>query len=135
MTKWSPVIPGTNIDRVDIIVTARSAYQERIKYGRIDENQFNKLARAGVLSIIQIADIYGWERQSVYVRFWKAGIELPKHTARGRLEPKYLEILELAVKAKRLGKPVPPPIRDELRIATSPSLLEHLTGIQVAGGL
>lgn len=128
---WERNIPGTDVDRLAFITLVRRCYEDGQVYGIIDPMRLAELTRCRVLTVRQLATVYGMGRQSMYQRIWKAQLDLPEHTVQGNINPKALDSMEVAVKMLVLGKSVPYDLQSQCRYGTSPKLLEHITGIPI----
>lgn len=133
IVKWEPCVPGTDVERVELLQLAARCWDDQHVYSIIEPDRFKILTGYGVLTVIQLAQIFGIGRQAVYVRMLRAGVPLPEHTASGKLNAEYLDMMVVAVKAMRLGKYVPSALIPAIYNAASPKLLEHLTGLPVKG--
>lgn len=128
---WSPVIPGTNLSRIEVIQQMVELYREPN-----DQGMF-RLLRYEVLTVGQIAAIRGLSRQRVYIKMLQAGIGVPKRDAlvAGTL---HAEHLNAALRAVTVILANPNKLRGEHIVALeklgSPGVVRHLTGVDVRKG-
>jgi len=131
--EWQPCVPGTDVQRIELLQLMQRAAHYAHNFDIIEPDTFEALVSGGVLTVMQLSQIFDIGRQAIYVRLLRAGVPLPEHTCAGRLHIEYLETMIVAVKALAMGKGLPEPIVPNVYLAASPKLLEHLTGIPLRG--
>jgi hypothetical protein len=127
MRTWEPCIPGTDIDRISLIVELQTINRDPLSTSVYRTNAILKVARYGLFSTPQIGRLVGCGTRAVTTVLDTLNID-PVNT-KGRLDPKALPGLLLV--CTRLAAGVRPErvIMAELTKHVSPGLMEKLTGV------
>lgn len=128
-TRWKPLIPGTQVSRVEFLRLLVQAHEDPLSKNVFMSQYVREIGRWGVLNPAQIGRVIGCTSPSVR-RHLKIQ-DMEPVVCRGTLDPKALDAMLALVLRRSRGYPADPVLVEELADSdkVSPAMLEKLCGV------